>query len=157
MTGFRLVSEYPVRARRLFDLIRKPAFQEAQALALGAVEVQASIVSRNGHLVRMQIERADRLRPDTDKTVRAVIHYDWDVDRMEGHWTQHHLDRQRRIEAEGLLRVEVRGRGACQLIDEGHIQARVPLLGRKLEQRALARLEASLPRQRELIERQLGL
>ncbi len=157
MTGFRLVSEYPVRARRLFDLIRKPAFQEAQALALGTVEVQASIASRNGHLVRMRIERADRLRPHSDKTIRSVVHYDWDVDRMEGRWSQHHLDRQRQTEAEGLLRVEVRGRDACQLIDEGHIQVRVPLLGRKLEQRALARLESLLPRQREFIGRQLGL
>ena len=161
MAEFKLVSEYPVRARLLFDLVRKPAFQEAMALRFGALEVTASEFARKGDILQMKIERTDPVRDfvgrlTSGKTERSVIIHDWNLDRLESHWTRHFLDRGRTVSAEGSVRVDVLGREACRLVEDGIITIKIPLLGRMLEQRVIDKLTEMQPMRVDFIMKQLG-
>jgi len=161
MAEFQLVSEYPVRARRLFDTVRKPAFQEALALRFGALEVNAFIVATHDDQVHMRIERVDPRRDlagglSAEKTERSIIEHRWDLDRMESRWTRELPDRGRLVSAEGSVRIEVLGRRACRMLEEGTVHIRIPLIGKKLEQRVVDELTEVQPSKVDFIMRQLG-
>jgi hypothetical protein len=161
MSELQLKSEYPVRARQVFDLLRKPAFQEALALRCGALEVQARIVHRQGDLRQIRIERSDPLGelailPGIAKEVRSVVLQDWDLDRMECRWSRHLLDNGKNTTLEGNLRLEVLGRDTCRLLETTSITVKVPLFGRKLEQRWIERHKTDHAAQVGLMRQQLG-
>ncbi len=162
MTEFQLVSEFPVRARTLFDTIRKPAFQEALALRFGALEVNAAVLSTRDEVVHMRIERVDPKRelsgaPSRTKTEVSIIEHHWDLDRMESRWTRELPERGRLVSAEGSVRIEVLGREACRMLEDGTIRIRIPLLGKKLEQRVSEHLSEEQPSKVDFIMRQLGV
>ena len=161
MTNFRLVSEYPVGARRLFDMVRKPAFQEAMALRFGAIEANATIVERSGNIEQMRIERSDPRRDllgafMPSRTESSVVLHDWNLDRLESRWSRHLLDRGKTVSVDGTVQVEVMGKDACRLVEAGQVTIRIPIIGRKLENKVIAELKKMLPARVDFIMRQLG-
>lgn len=158
---FKLQSEYPVPARRLFDMVRAPAFQEAMAFRFGALEVSVTEVEQRGSRIQMKIERTDPGRDLTgrissSKTERSVVIHDWDLDRMESIWSRHLLDRGKMVALDGNVCIEVLGREASRLVETGTIAIKIPLIGRKLEQKVIDQLEEAHPRRVDFIMQQLG-
>ncbi|MBN2497490.1 MAG: DUF2505 family protein [Deltaproteobacteria bacterium] len=162
MAEFELVSEFPVPARRLFDLVRTPAFQEAMAFRFGASEVSVTEMEHKGDKVQMRIERADPKldltgKPSAGKLERSVILHDWDLPRMSSRWSRHYLDRGQMVTVEGTIRIEPKGDEACRLVEKGIVDIKIPLLGRSLEKRVIAKLEEHQPERVDFIMRNLGV
>ena len=162
MAEFQLISDYPVRARTLFDLVRKPAFQEAMALRFGALEVHAEVLSTSAERAHMRIERTEPKRdmsgkPHATKTERSIIEHHWNLDRMESRWTRELPDRGKLVSVAGTVRIEVLGREACKMVEDGVIKIRIPTLGKKLEQRVVDELKEMHPARVEFIKKQLGV
>jgi hypothetical protein len=159
---FELVSEYPVTARTLFDLLRSPAFQEALAFHFGAHSVSAWDEGRKGDVLYMRIEQEDPGRDlmgrlSKSKTESSVVIHEWNLATLESHWTQHLLNHGRKVHIEGHLRVEPKGEEACRLVERGIIEINVPLLGRTLEKRIQSKIFEIQPRRVDFIMRRLGL
>ncbi|HOX43319.1 MAG TPA: hypothetical protein PK668_06965 [Myxococcota bacterium] len=159
MESYRLESEYPVPARRLFDLLRSPACQEALALVRGAQEVSAQALEQRGAVRPLELELSlpgwDVLgRPRGAE--RVVEHQDWDADGLAGRWVRHFRERGQAVVWEGEWQLHVLGPEACRLVEVGQIEIRTPLVGRKVERAALAELQARHPRVVDLLLRQLG-
>jgi hypothetical protein len=159
MESYRLESEYPVRARRLFDLLRSPACQEAVALVRGAQEVSSQTLERKGAILPLKLELS---LPSWDLLGRArglepvVEHQDWDADALACRWERHFLERGQAVAWEGEWQLHVLGPEACRLVEDGRIDIRVPLVGHKVERAALEDLQARHPRVVDLLLRQLG-
>ncbi len=157
----QLLSEYPVRARRLFDLIRKPAFQEALALRSGAIEVHAQELKRSGDYMKIIIERTDpRLdkhgHPKEGKTSISQVIQRWDLDRMDHRWEMKSQEGLGRLEAEGTVRIDVMGRDACRMSEEIFVTVKIPLFGKRIEQQIIERISEEHPTRVDFIMAQLG-
>jgi len=159
---YELISEYPVPARRLFELLCSPAFQEAMALRFGATEASAEETERCGDLLRMRIELRepglDRVgRPGRGKPEGCVILHDWDLSALESHWSRHLLRHGKNLVLEGGLRVEPMGEEACRLVEHGLVESHVPLLGRSVERHIHDHIQQTQPHRVDFIMRRLGL
>lgn len=159
---FELVSEYPVTARKLFDLLRAPAFQEALALRFGALEVSAGEAFGEGDLLRMKMEQVDpgrdmRGRVDRGKRERFVVEFEWDLDRMESAWRRFYPQHGSKMRIEGRLAVEVLGREACRLVERFTVDIRTPLVGKAVEKKIIETMQEIQPRRVDFIMKRLGI
>jgi len=160
MQSTRLESEFPVPARRLFELLRSPACQEALALTRGATEVTAELLSRKGPLQPLKLELGI---PGWDLLGRAragervVEHQDWDTDGLACRWVRHFLDRGQAVSWQGEVELHVLGPEACRLVETGRLEIRLPLVGRRVERALCQELEARQGRVVALLMRQLGV
>ena len=159
---FTLVSEYPVTARKLFDLLCKPAFQEALALRFGALHVTAEEVSKEGSLLRMKIDQMD---PGRDmlgrvcegKRERFLAEYEWDLDRLESRWKRTYPDHGKKVQIEGRLSAEVMGREACRLTESFSVNIKTPLVGKSIEKKICETLQEIQPRRVDFTMKRLGI
>ena len=126
---FELVSEYPVTARKLFDLLRTPAFQEALALRFGALEVTVGEVVRNRDILRMKVDQVDPGQVRDGKRERFVAEFEWDLDRLESRWKRIYPDYGKKVQIEGRLSAEILGREACRLVESFSVTIKTPLSG----------------------------
>lgn len=157
-----LVSEYPVTARKLFDLLCTPAFQEALALRFGALEVTAREVAKEGSLLRMKIDQVDpgrdmRGRVDQRKQERFVVECEWDLDRLESRWKRTYPDHGQKVQIEGRLSAEVLGREACRLVESFSVNIKIPLVGKSIEKKICETLQEIQPRRVDFIMKRLGV
>lgn len=162
MADFELISEYHVPAKRLFDLVSAPAFQEAIAFRFGAFEASVTALEKKGDMIHMKIERADPGRDFAGglvrgKEERSIIIHDWNRKSLTSRWSRHYLNRGQLVTVEGTVCVEAKGEEACRLVERGIVDIKVPLLGRKLERKIIEALKEMQPKRVDFIMSQLGL
>jgi hypothetical protein len=162
MPTVELISEYPVPARRVFELIRSPAFQEAVALRGGAQEVVASEVRRREDLLQVRIEESRRPAEEAacsprEPAGRSVTLHDFDCSGLSSRWTRHQMDQGQAASIEGELVVEPRGEEACRVVERAQVEIKHPVLGRALERRLVSELQALFTARADLLVQQLGI
>ena len=154
---FELVSEYPVTARKLFSLLRTPAFQEALALRFGALEVTVGEVVRNRDILRMRIDQVDPGRVHDGKRERFVAEYEWNLDRLENRWKRVYPDYGKKVEIEGRLSAMILGKEACRLVESFSVTIKTPLVGKCAEKNIYENLQEIQPQRVDFIMKRLGI
>lgn len=125
------------------------------------MEVHAEEIRRSGDYMKMKIERSDpRLdkngHPKPGKASSSLVIQRWDLDRMDQKWEMKSTDGMGRLVAEGIVRIDVMGREACRMSEEIFVTVKIPLFGKKLEQRIIERIRNEHPARVDFIMAQLG-
>ncbi len=160
MQNYQHASEFQSSATKLFELISTPAFHEALAFRFGALEVSATETDHSDRRVKLQIEQLDSERGIVGqamggKQIRMVLLYDFLPPALKGTWSCHLLDHGQHVTFEGRLAVESLTSSSCRLIENGRIEFKIPLFGKNIEKKLLARQTEFLDQRSVFIRRSL--
>ena len=111
---------------------------------LGSTVARCTRTDLDEHTVLIELysERPERKGSGVN---RGTIHMRFDLRRLECRWHREDHGHGDRVRTRGVMRLIPDGEGACAMVDEGEIEIRVPLLGRKLARKFAAAVERNQP------------
>lgn len=147
---------------RMFALVTDPDFLRRRAEALGEKEVQVA-VDREGGRLKIQITReVEQSLPSFMKKLfsgrqRLIDRQSWDRDGAAHHsdWTVQ-IGEGKRLQLRGRLTLAPGAAGGCDYVEAFSVSASIPLVGGRVEKFVLGETEASIRKQIEFMQGELG-
>lgn len=151
---FRRSSEFPVPVQRLLELLTDTDFIAAQEKHFGALSVEASKRDTpDGLLITIEKSEPGRSatgKKDPQRPERYTTTQQWNLAARSCQWTMVHHTYKDKVRVSGRQELKERPQG-CELVEEGEIDIRVPLIGKMLEQKFTASIERKGPAYRDYI------
>lgn len=146
--------QYSVPADVLFEIVSDPEFLAARHQRQGAVAARVRELARHETRLVHEVETDEYAHTmkgvDTRRIETASTRYDWDLPGQRGSW-EYSGSRGKRLRIAGRIAVMPAG-NESRLVSDFEVQVRAPLIGRLIEKRILAEIEASLGGVEDLTE-----
>lgn len=153
-SNFHNERTYAVPANVLFDIVTDPEFLAARHERQGAVEARVKELARQETRLIQEVETDEYARTikgeDKRRIEIAFTRYEWDLRDRRGAW-EYSGSRGKRLRIAGRIAVAPEAE-ASRLVSDFEVEVRAPLIGRLIEKRILAEIEASLPAVESLTE-----
>jgi hypothetical protein len=146
----RQIYEHPVSA--VIEVLNDPAFLVQKARDFGATDAKATAhVESDGTVVAVLDVWEPAHFPPGKGTSHRTLTQRTHPAKKRGSWTQVVHGLEDRSTAEGTTELIELGSNRCELITRGSIEIRVPLLGKTIEKKICAGVEASSAKEQRYI------
>ncbi len=148
--------EHPIAA--VIELLNDPAFLEQKQRDFGATDAKVRTTTEaDGTIVTIiEVWEPAQFPPGSKSTTHRTLTQRTHPSNHRGTWTQVIHGLEDRSTATGTTELIERGSGRCELITRGEIEVRVPLLGRTIERKICAVVEAGADKDRRYIAEALA-
>jgi hypothetical protein len=151
----RQVYDHPVSA--LIELLNDPTFLMQKARAFGAMDAKATArTEADGTIVAILDAWEPARFPPGASTNHRTLTQRTNPTSKRGTWTQVIHGLENRSTAEGTTEMIELGPTRCELITRGSIEIRVPLLGKTIEKKICAGVEAGSAKEQRYVAEALA-
>jgi len=141
---FRMTSTIDGTAEALMRKMMECAEQESLSRRFGATAVQCTQVEDSAQAVRIDLYAEEPARKGGG-THRSTLHMAWDPTSHVCRWWRQDHTHGDRVRTEGTMRLVDRAAGICAVEEEGEIEIKLPILGKKIARKLAAALERRQP------------
>ncbi len=147
----RQVYEHP--ASQVIELLNDPEFLAQKARDFGAKDAKATAnTEADGTLVATtDVWEPAHFPPGTTNTSHRTLTQRTNPKTLRGTWTQVVHGMEARSTATGTTEIVELGPQRCELINRGSIEIRVPLLGKTIEKKICAGVEAGSAKEQRYV------
>jgi hypothetical protein len=137
----------------LVAVLTDPEYHVAREKAQDALDVRVQEVSRSGDRLVFEVHVTQHARGktgiDRSRTEQAVTTTTWDLRARRASWEYRdpHSDR---VTVRGTMKVEPAGERST-LVDEMHVEVRIPLIGGQIEKMILKGVEEGWPKYERVV------
>lgn len=151
---FETRSRFACPAERMFEMITDPDFQLRKARDAGFDKVEVDREDEADGTIVITIDIWEPAHFGGGESHRTMV-LRLDPSTRGGPWKQIVHGQEKRVRAEGSTRVRERGEGECELISEGFIELDIPMVGKMVEKKIKAGIEAGQRREAEFTRAEL--
>lgn len=141
---FRMSSRIGATADAVMHKMMECAEQEALSKRFGASAVQCKRVEDTERSVRIELTSEDPARKGGG-THRSTLHMAWDPTSHVCRWRREDHTHGDRVRTGGTMRLIDQLDGSCSVEEEGEIEIKLPILGKKIARKIAAALQKRQP------------
>jgi len=136
---------------RLQELLTDPAMREAEALEVArSLEASCALTEPRPGVKKLVVKEKEYARgmdgkKDTSRTEDITLTIDWDTSAYRCDWTWSMASQAERVFVTGSTTLLDAGEG-CDVIEEGKVQVKVPMIGKMIEGKVVGGIERARPR-----------
>lgn len=146
MAKFTSNQRFPVPVAELFAAHADPKFQEAKALALGSTTAAASRRDEADGTIVIAIDTTEPPRWGSDAQAGTMT-YRLDPKALRGTWSRLQKGFEKKARAEGTIVFRDAGGGRSEVIVDGVIEIKVPIMGKMIEKKIVAAIAEQRPKE----------
>lgn len=141
---FSMSNPIDANADAVLQLMITPAEQEAISAEYGATTSRCTRTDISDRRVKIEMYEEEPNRKQGG-VLRSTIHMEFDLVARTCAWHREDHEYGKIVRTEGKMTLVPRGDGACTMREQGEIDIKIPILGKKMAKKIAAALERKHP------------
>ncbi len=157
---YKFTNRFNATKDRVQELMTDPRVREQEAVEIArAIEAKCVVEHPRDGLTRLVVHQKEYGRGmdgkrDTSVVEDVTLTIDWNTTAYRCDWTWSMASQKDRVHVKGTTALVADG-NACKVVEEGHVEVKVPMIGKMIEGKVAAGIEKVRPRWVEWFEKKL--
>ncbi len=148
---YKFKDHFDASRDRIQELLTDPKVREAEALEVArSLEASCTLTEPRPGIKKLVVKEKEYARgmdgkKDTSRTEDITLTIDWDTSAYRCDWTWSMASQAERVLVSGSTTLLADG-DSCNVIEEGRVQVKVPMIGKMIEGKVVGGIEKARPR-----------
>lgn len=157
---YKFTNRFKANRDRVQECMTDPAIREQEAVEIAhAIEAKCSVEEPRDGLKKLTVRQKEYGRDMKGKRDKSVIEdvtltINWDTQKYRCDWTWSMASQKDRVFVKGSTTLQEDG-DATRVLEEGHVEVKVPMIGKMIEGKVVAGIEKARPKWAAWFEKKL--